>query len=326
MVTFRYKVSLNVFSKDIVFYFRALTTKEQIDILKSILNGDESVSLNCIYEILNSCCLEKSADVSFFDLNFIQIFILLINIRLVSIGPFTEVSLQDNETLKKYSDHIDFSLVEENLIKTLKVISTSGCPIRFKLKEDVFAEFSIPKILVEDLSDIDSGDYRVMENILIKSLDCIQVGETKKTVGEMSKQEILGIYEYLDIKSLKRLETHIMGIEDRFKKIAVFTIKNPYRDDGNVTQQLTLNDTFYMEFFKLLFDGDLYSLQEILYRMISKNHFNFSDLMSMVPADRDLYVKFFEREMEDNNKSKGKKGFDLGRGEAFGEDITKSFL
>jgi hypothetical protein len=279
-------------------YFKELKVKH-LKILYKCLIGDEIDSTTLIYN-LNSILNEIVND-SVFNLNFLDCFILLLEIRMSSIGNKILLQLNENTTL-------DVNL--EQLVKILKEIDLSLLmPESFE--NNITIHLRLPTLLeISQFSNNEDFFYYFIEKIIIKD---------QVLNFEMSHEQ--KILNHLPAKVYAFFYKKIQKIIYHFNSINLLSY-NSHIKEPILYFNFNINNLCLI--IKLLFGNHLMVLYENIFALCKIGNFTPEYIENCSPGEYLLYVK----KLEEFNKSRSESSelsHDL-TPDMFGENVDEEPL
>lgn len=207
--------------------------------------------------------------------NFLEKIIILLTIRAVCVSDKLELSL-GNKNFKQDISIIDF-------IKKIEDIDLDNFyNKKISLNDDIDVTLKIPNQLY-------------YEDEYISFIETVFLNGSEYPVTE----EILNNLPanvFIEINEFKR------DLEALLSKVCLFMIKNPTDLSENIEIFLSSNVQSIFDFLKFIFKRDLLSFYEIEFFLFTKMNMSLEDLDRITPAEIDIYINLFKKDLEDRNK------------------------
>jgi len=254
------------------FNFREIKYKTYKNLAKTILNNN---NLD-ICEFLDNLIATHSNN-NFNNFNFLEKLIILLVLRIICISPVLEFNIQDKNKKQQ--------LISIDLTKLLEKLQNFDTEINeIQTIENVKINFSLTSKLF--LNTLEEQYLSTIQNVTVDN-NTYQVDDMK-------------ILEILPTTTLKYAKDFFDKIHENLSKI--FLIQISFGDSEKIELPLSLKDNTIIEFLKILFKRDLLSLYEFEYFFISKANLTYDLLYNSTPAELNVFMNIFKKDIEDKNK------------------------
>ncbi len=207
--------------------------------------------------------------------NFLEKIIILLTIRAVCVSDKLELSL-GSKNFKQDINIIDFIKKIEDInldnFYNKKISLNDNIDVTLKIPNQLYYEDEYISFIETVL--LNGSEYPVTEEILNN----------------------LPANVFLEINEFKR------DLEAQLSKVCLFKIKNPADLSENIEIFLSANVQSIFDFLKFIFKRDLLSFYEIEFFLFSKMNMSLEDLDRITPAEIDIYINLFKKDLEDRNK------------------------
>ena len=250
-------------------YFRELTLKEYKNLQKICLETDLELFKVFVHNMISELCSQECK-----DLNIIDIYNILLNIRMYSISDE-----------KPFTTHIDGKSgiirvnVEDLITKVLDVYSVYSDNSKYV------------KIGVED--------FEIADSILV---DIFNDNQIKGFIKNGNKYDDFddNIDAFIPINVKKQIDDKTYGMVDSFSNIELFELINEDGSKNKIT--FDLNKNYVYDFCKAFLREDLKSVYQDIYDM--KMHLNIGldehDYMTL--SEVGIYITLFNKDQEKQNQ------------------------
>ena len=207
--------------------------------------------------------------------NFLEKIIILLTIRAVCVSDKLELTL-GSKNFKQDINIIDF-------IKKIEDINLDNFyNKKISLNNDIDVTLKIPNQLY-------------YEDEYISFIETVFLNGSEYPVTE----EILN---NLPANIFKEINEFKRDLEALLSKVCLFMIKNPADLSENIEIFLSSNVQSIFDFLKFIFKRDLLSFYEIEFFLFTKMNISLEDLDRITPAEIDIYINLFKKDLEDRNK------------------------
>ena len=245
-------------------------------LVKTLLNNNNKQISLLFDKILDNLLVEKNLKLTFFDKLY-----LLLTIRTICITPVLELTIPDKITKKDNPLSIDLG----NIITTLKDITLPEELLHTeKTYNKIQVEYGLPSSLLVEKN----------ENSFLTTIKRIRFNNEEVDINDTS------IIELLPANIFKDSKEHFNKIEKFFESYYLLNFKLP---NEKIELNISLADNTVLEFLKIIFKRDLLSLYEFEYYFVTKANLGSNLLYNSTPAEINVYMNLFKKEIEERNKS-----------------------
>ena len=265
--------------------FGQLTNKSYKNILKYIETQNEQL----LSEYLE-CLIEHLGGIKVEDLNKIDIFCILLTIRIVCIGPTIELQLTCPKTKKKYKTTLDLN----NILQRFTDIG-EATEQEFKINDDISLKIGIPKTLLTDETQlIDTMTY---------CINSICVKNKKYSLEKMSYKKKRNIINSLPGEVFNYIVRYANNIQSKFNDSVILTEKSPHYEDSTAHEhKLGLYNNSMFSFLKLIFGDSLIGYYEMLYSLASNVKIQPQYIESLTPAEASIFLTTRRKELAEQER------------------------
>lgn len=269
-------------------YFKELTIRQLKAVIKTILNGDDVALSICFNDVIKDNCKE---DTSKLALTNIDRFIILLNMRIISIGSSQKVQVTCDETKKQFSYTIDYN----NITDQLESINLASNITREY--GSVTIEYGIP---------LASRVYQIPEDIsrydvITKSIRRLKIGENEYNLSDLDFYSLTRIIESLPKNVSEDILLYLETQENKINQVKYILVTNPYTEKL-IEQSMSLNDNILMKILKLAYKEDLHTLYKSIYYMVHALHFDPSYVEELTVNEKQLHWTFYLADQKEKQK------------------------
>lgn len=272
-------------------YFRELTIAQLKDIIKTILNNDDTALYFCFNDVIKANCRE---DIDALGISIFDRFIILLTMRVVSMGNAQKIQLNNDIPGEMFTTTIDYNEfvgvlekieIDENQTVTHGLVSV---------------EFGVP--LASRVFHFDSLDNSQFIRLLT-SVKKIKVGETNLDLNNITLSQLTQIVESLPNKINNDIQSYLDSQERKINKVKFLDVENPY-NGKKIEITMSLDHWILDRILKLAFKDDLHALYKAIYYMVNVLKFTPEYVESLTYNERQLFWSYHqadEREREKTN-------------------------
>jgi hypothetical protein len=260
-------------------YFNELKVKHLKTIYKCLLGEeiDKDILFYNLSNILNELTKEEVS-----NLNFVDYFILLLEIRILSIGNSIKIQIQENTTLEVNLMEVLNSLQNFELFELLQ-------PENYDNKIKIY--YRLPNIL--EVCDL----YTNQHNLIYFFLDKIVIDDV---CFELKKNpNIEKIVNSLPAKIFAKIHKKIQSFVNYFNGVNLLSY-NPHIKDATIYFNLNIKNLCLIV--KLLFGDHLMALYENIFALCKLGNFTPEYIENCSPGEYLLYVKKLEEISKPKNE------------------------
>ena len=269
-------------------YFRELSASDYLTTIKLIQNGDDTKIVSHLYQLIETL---GDGELSVSDLTRIDIFCILLNLRIICVKSTLDLNLKCKKTSKTFEVPVDLYGVLDNVTNydmeyTDIVKVNDNCSVTLRTPTELYFT-SADDIILGSIIEV---------KILDESYDVTKYTDEQKNI----------ILDSLPGNVIPGITRHIRDNSDNYSLTAL-TYNNPHdrhADTGNY--KLELYDNSFFEFIKLIFNGSLHDQYYMRYIMSHRLGFDSEYVESRTPAELDTYISFYKKELEEQQKEQEK--------------------
>lgn len=264
---YKYKVKITG-NRDV--YLRELTVDDYKNIQKTCIETDLT-----IFEHYIDSVVSELSDVDISELNLIDIYVLVLEIRRYSISDDKMFTTHINGKAGGIKVTIDQLITP--VIDTYNSVSNDGV---YEVELD---DFAVDSIVFDPFS---KGDA-------IKAY---------RKSGELF--EVDGISDFLPISIKKQIDDKISHIYKKFSDIQLFKLTN--KDGADNVIGFELDKKYVYEFLRVMLKDDLKSFYQNIFDLKRELNIGFHEHKHMTLSEMEIYISMYNKHIEEQNeKNKG---------------------
>lgn len=263
-------------------YARQFTSREHMYITKTVKN-DDAVMIRQMYEYIFKECVDT--DILFNDMYRVDLFCLLLNIRIMSLSEKLSLMYGTGEGRKNLN--IDLYTVLD-LITNYDVEHIH----RIKINDDTSVVVTTPRDLITNTE---------MES-LTNVFNTIEINNQSITISELNDDQREKIINLIPLKKLKQIESQ----REKSIGLSVPVIPHSVTQENDVEMNITLFGPSMYEFLKLCYMGNLQDLYNIRYILTKRCNIDVSYIETCPPTDIDALLSLYKEEIEEQKKAQAK--------------------
>lgn len=271
-------------------YFGQLTNYMHKNILKFNQNNDMKGMTDYLLYIIN----QLGGDIDIKSLNKIDIFCILLTIRIVCIAPTLELHMKCDVTGKEYKNTIDLNDVLQ-MASDLTYTNHNYIDI----DSNISIKLTIPH-------NIYTGKGSMVDVIV----DCINFIKIKDREYDLTRFELHERRRLIDIlpgNTFMRAVEYANESQAKFDDFIILTDRSPHGNSSDEKiHRLGLYDNSMFDFIKLTYSGHLSTHYQLIYTLTAKIGMDPVYIESITPAEANIYVKFKRDEVERENSARKK--------------------
>lgn len=268
--------------------FRELTSSQYLDIVKFIRNNDDDNLADMFMEIISDLVDNKSI---INNLTRIDIFCILLNLRIICVGSSVELKIKCPTTGKPFNVPID-----------LYDILDSVTNYDIKYTEDIKIGEECKITLIPPVSIQTNQD----DNIVLNSISKITLHGIEYYTNKFTPEQRAEILDNLPSNTLKKILDHINRNHEQYN-IHAIKYRSPHdMSSDHVTYDLELYNNSFFEFIKTIYNSNLEEQYYLRYLLSHRLGFNNNYIESRTPAELDTYIGFYKQELEEQKKQEEK--------------------
>lgn len=303
---FRPCSNITLFNKNVI--INEITFGDYKSFLKILFKtGDSVLFEQSIIEFLKTCTNLTIDDLN--ELNCVELLILLIEVRILSIGSVLRIHFEDESKDKKKKEKDKFK--ENNPV-------AEGDEKQEK-KKDEGEETKQVTTITKNLNVLKSDLLQYNTNNTI-SFDKLKVTLTAPKLSELSKEcpfdNFIRSLEInnskLSLNKIQRSATDFLpatiseqikkAIERYFNYFSKFVFTTTYDEEVQSDIYMSLEYDFFVHIIKLLFGDDLLVLHQNCFKLSQFAHIDLNYINNSPPGDVFLYMRILDAEIKAQNQ------------------------
>lgn len=268
--------------------FRLFDNKTHMTVIKYIQNNDVDMIDDIFTDLVCNYCVD---DIPYDELNCIDKFVVLLNMRIMCLGPGFEVetSIKNNNEKIKSRVSIDlYEILDAATNHTLNNVEPVESPQGYKLKYRIPTSFKVSS-----------------EDLIVEVLNSVIIGDKQHNLSELTNQQKRDVLDELPGDALSQTIKYIKDIDTQYKIPIFGSLKNQVPDElGSL--ELRIFDNSMFEILKTLYNSNLQDQYYIRYMMVKHMNFSFTEIDQMTPAETQTYITLYSKEIEEQRKSREK--------------------
>lgn len=276
--------------------FGELSSSNYLDIIKFIQNNDDD-NLIKMFNKLVSELIEQPDMIS--RLTRIDMFCILLNLRIVCVGSKVELKIRCPATKKPFTVPVDLydildSVTNYDIQYTESIKIGESCEITL-----------IPPVSLQTNED---------DDVVLNSISRIILNGTEYNTSEYTLKQKEEIIDHLPGNILKKILDHITKNHKHYN-IHAIKYRSPHdASSDHVTYDLQLYNNSFYEFIKTIYNNNLEEQYYLRYILSHRLGFNSEYIETRTPAEIDTYVGFYKQELEEQKKQNEKQQGTGGQG------------
>ena len=283
---FKFRIYLPSLEKHV--YFKEYTTKDHLAFVKTIQNNDHNITVQFFKDVILRLC---DNEVNYNKLTRVDIFCILLNIRIVCISPLLKMKFKCQKTDKIYN-------IELDLYDILDVVTN--------YEQQYTENITISKDLQMVLKVPNSLRYDSLQSTVLNCIDKIVLFDNTHDLEQYTDSQRKEIIDRLpgDIFG------QILKIVDKNHEnydIEIFEQVNPHnKEEKPIKHKLNLySDSFY-QFIRLIYDESMNNIYQVRYILCKQIGMDLAYIETMTPSEVEMYLKLLEKEIHDQKKAQEK--------------------
>jgi hypothetical protein len=301
---------VEIFDKKIT--VKEISFGEYKGFLKVLFRTSDSMFFEqSIINFLSNCTDLLSSELS--ELNCIELLVLLIEVRILSIGSVLRVHVEDEGKKKKKDEKDKFK--EENPNTQDESTNKDKDKNNNKEQEETKQITTISKSLYNLKADllqynnnntITFGKLKVMFTVpklsqLSKEcpvdyfIRCLEINDSKVFLNKIKK----AASDFLPAVVSEQIKNALERYFNFFSKLVFVTT---YEEDAQKDINMSLEYDFFVHIVKLLFGDDLLTLHQNCFKLSQFAHIDLNYINNIPPGDVFLYMKILDAEIKAQNQ------------------------
>lgn len=275
---FTYKTYLP--SLDEFYYCHELTNGQYTDVVKLIQNNDDSQLEAYLMMLIKELLVDKHI---YNKLTRVDIFCLLLNIRIVCVSQQLKLSIKGEEKEDKTAVIDLYDVIDKVSNHTEK------CVQRVKINDKCTVIMGSPAKLTHTTPD----------DILNDTVHQIKLGRKTHDMTKMTSKQKQQLLESFSTELFGEIVRNIKRINENYN-IPILEVPD---ENGNLTNfSLELYNNSFFEFVKLIYQGNLHEQLYIRYILAKRLNFQIEYIDSRTPAEVNTYISMYKEELEEERK------------------------
>lgn len=296
MECYLYNIELPI--SRVKFFYRELTSKEQILLSKANImlpygESDTNKDYGAFLQNIISNCIKNKEDLK--KINIIDYIILVIQIRIISVGPTIEMSFKEEE--KDIGIKMELNL--QSFIKNLFYAIQNILPLDNIEEGGVSVKLDWPRVTDECifLNKIEPSTFITLLSESVPSyIKNLVFNQTEIDFNTYNFSEKTKLYDLLPLKLQNKILHIISSSVEKFNTFNLFNISKPEYARFN------LYSGVYQSYIRLFFSENLQNIYQEYYILASKN-ITPSYVDGLTIAERKVYYSFVEQELEQSSSN-----------------------
>ena len=281
-MTSEFKFGIYIPSLQKTVYFAQLTNELHKNILKYHQNDDMDGLSDYFLYIIS----KLNNDIDTTSLNKIDIFCILLTIRIVCIAPTLELQMKCAETGKEYKNIIDLNdvlqMASDLTYKSNKYVN---------IDKDIRIKLTIPYAFYTDMTS--------MVDVIVDCISFIKVKGQEYDLTRLSPRRRRELIDILPGNTFMKAVTYANESQSKFEDFIILADKSPHhQDSAEKIHRLGLYDNSMFDFIKIVYSGNLSSYYHLIYTLATKAGMDPTYVEGITPAEANMYIKFKRDETE----------------------------
>ena len=269
-------------------HFQELTSSHYLDIIKFIQNNDDDNLVTALQGLVDNLISDKSM---IDKLSRIDMFCILLNLRIVCVGSSVELKIRCPKTKKPFNVPVDLYDILD---------SVTNYDIKYTEKIKVGKKCVITLVPPKSIQTHENDD------IVLNSISKITLNNIDYDPDEYTAEQKSEILDNLPGNALKKIVSHINRNHEQYN-IHAIKYKSPHDSTSeHVTYDLQLYNNSFFEFIKTIYNANLEEQYYLRYILSHRLGFNNDYIESRSPAEIDTYIGFYKQELEEQKKQNEK--------------------
>jgi len=277
-------ISISILSLNEQWLFTPLTTRQQKDICKIIIEIKDNYTH--FISVINTIILNNLAFIyhsKFNSINLIDKLIIILHLRCVSIGSETELHLQKED--RQYNYTYKFTDIIDQIVNCFQQYSL---PIIEEGNMKVIC--SIPLISEESsLISIHKNQNLTYSDLLSFFVQKIIIADSVIECSQLSTIERNKIINTLPALLLNKIINAIEYIIQHFSTVLLHSVMD-------VQIKLNFVGTVYIDFIKFILEYNLYNIYQEIYALNKHGNIAADYIETLTSMERELYISFIKQE------------------------------
>lgn len=265
--------------------YNSFDGKTHLAIAKYIQNGENERVLQLFERLLCECCED---DINITKLHNVDLFCLLLNLRIMSVSDKFEFKAQVDTGLEKTKNTVRLDLYD---ILDKVTNNPNKFENRVRIDDDVFVYFGYPAKLMYDQQD----------DMIVETIKKIETTDKIFDISDMSVDQKTQILDNMSGDVLMDAIKYIKQLDQNYR-VPVFDSLGVVSEELRAVE-LKLFDNSFFEFLKLMYNCNLEEQYYNRYIMVKHMGFMLSDVENNPPIEIKTYIKMYEQELDEQRKA-----------------------
>lgn len=261
---------------------------EYLAIIKYIQNNDTEQIVSFFHRLITDHC-HDSIDIS--SLNCVDKFVILLNIRIMSIADRLEITTKVESGPEKVKNNVSIDLYDI-LDKVTNHPNNKSIEVNV---ENMSVEVGLPLNLYN--SNLD--------DLIVNVLLSLNAKDKKYDLTTLSSEEKNELLDNLPGDILQQSISYIKNIDETYKIPVFESVKQKISDELR-SIELKVFDNSMFELLKSLYNSNLEEQYYIRYIMVKHMNYSLSEIDKITPIDTQTYINMYRKEIEDQKKAQEK--------------------
>jgi hypothetical protein len=280
---FKFRIYLPTLEKYV--YFKELTSKDHLVFIKTLQNVDHNITLKYFRDLILKLCDNA---VNYNELTRIDIFCILLNIRIICVSSLLKLKFKCEKTDKVYNIELDLYDILDR-VTNYDYQYTDEVTIN----DDLQIQLKVPIEL----------KYSDLQSTILDCIDRIILFDNIHELQEYNTDQRKTIIDNLPGDVFNEI-TRVVDEKHKSYDIEIFEQKNPHNEDEKPIKH-TLNlysDSFY-QFIRLIYDENLNNIYQVRYILGKQLGMSATYLETITQSEVEIYLKLLEKEIHDQKKA-----------------------
>jgi hypothetical protein len=283
---FKFRIYLPSLEKYV--YFKEYTTKDHLAFIKTIQNNDHNITLEYFKCMILRLC---DNEVEYSSLTRVDIFCILLNIRILCVSPLLKMKFKCEKTDKIYN-------IELELYDILDIVTN--------YEQQYTEDITINKDLQIILKVPTNLRYESLESTVLNCIDKIILFNNTHDLRQYTDAQRKEIIDRLPGDVFGQILKVVDKNHGNYD-IEIFEQKNPHNSEDIPTKhKLNLySDSFY-QFIRLIYDENMNNVYQVRYILCKQLGMDLAYIETITPSEVEMYLKLLEQEIHDQKKAQEK--------------------
>jgi hypothetical protein len=271
-------------------YYRYNTfdNNSYLSIIKFIQNNDTDQIVDFFHNLIVNCCHDQ---IDITKLNCVDKFVILLNIRIMSIADRLEIMTKVESGAEKIKNSVSIDLYDI-------LDKVTNHPSNKSIRSDI-DNMSIDVGLPLNLHNTN------LDDLIVDVLLTLDTGKEKFDLTSLTIEEKNELLDNLPGDVLQHSINYIKRIDETYKIPVFGSVKQTISDELR-SIELKVFDNSMFELLKSLYNSNLEEQYYIRYVMVKHMNYNLNEIDRITPIDTQTYLNMYRKEIEDQKKAQEK--------------------